>query len=58
MPLLQIVQDVFEFCVASDPRSTGGIGGDNMTCLIIRLNLETSTSSTAAGETEMAETGK
>jgi serine/threonine protein phosphatase PrpC len=33
-----IVEDVFEHCVSDDPRRTQGIGGDNMTCMIILLN--------------------
>lgn len=30
---------MFDFCVSVDPRTTGGIGGDNMTCIIVQLNL-------------------
>lgn len=37
--LYAILEDVFEFCVSVDPRNTGGIGGDNMTCIIIQLNV-------------------
>lgn len=33
-----IVRDVFTHCVADDPRKTQGIGGDNMTCMIVMLN--------------------
>jgi protein phosphatase 1G len=51
MELLKIVEEMFEFCVSADPRTTGGIGGDNMTCLIIRLNLDTPpTSSSGTGK--------
>mmetsp|Transcript_2163 Transcript_2163/g.2127 ORF Transcript_2163/g.2127 Transcript_2163/m.2127 type:complete len:426 (+) Transcript_2163:18-1295(+) len=39
--LSKIIEEVFEFCVSVDPRTTGGIGGDNMTCIIIKLNDET-----------------
>lgn len=33
----QIVEEVCHFCLSSDPRKTEGIGGDNMTCLIVQL---------------------
>jgi len=38
MELTEIVSDVFLHCVAEDPKRTQGIGGDNMTCMIIQLN--------------------
>ncbi len=38
MPTEDIVRDVFAHCVADDPRKTQGIGGDNMTCMIVLLN--------------------
>lgn len=41
MDLLKIIEEVFDFCVSVDPRNTGGIGGDNMTCLIVQLNCDT-----------------
>eukprot|EP00602_Paraphysomonas_sp_CaronLab_P008243 CAMPEP_0185019610 /NCGR_PEP_ID=MMETSP1103-20130426/2225_1 /TAXON_ID=36769 /ORGANISM="Paraphysomonas bandaiensis, Strain Caron Lab Isolate" /LENGTH=382 /DNA_ID=CAMNT_0027550025 /DNA_START=248 /DNA_END=1396 /DNA_ORIENTATION=- len=37
--LSAILEDIFKFCVSVDPRNTGGIGGDNMTCIIVRLNV-------------------
>jgi len=33
-----IVNEVFDHCISDDPRKTQGIGGDNMTCIIIELN--------------------
>lgn len=36
--MLEIVNEIFKECVSSDPRHTAGIGGDNMTCLIVLLN--------------------
>lgn len=38
--LSQIVDDIFEFSVSVDPRTTQGIGGDNMTCMIIDLQAD------------------
>jgi len=35
--LRAIVEDIFDFSVSVDPRTTQGIGGDNMTCMIIDL---------------------
>mmetsp|Transcript_11695 Transcript_11695/g.29580 ORF Transcript_11695/g.29580 Transcript_11695/m.29580 type:complete len:285 (-) Transcript_11695:231-1085(-) len=32
-----ICEEVFERCISADPRRTSGLGGDNMTCLIIEL---------------------
>jgi hypothetical protein len=40
--MLFVVLQVFEFSVAVDPRTTQGIGGDNMTCMIIDLQAESS----------------
>ncbi|CAM9244601.1 unnamed protein product [Phaeothamnion confervicola] len=30
----QIAEAIFDRCISEDPRRTGGLGGDNMTCLI------------------------
>lgn len=38
MSTKDIVREVFSHCVADDPRKTQGIGGDNMTCMIVLLN--------------------
>ena len=38
MPTKEIVREIFDHCVADDPRKTQGIGGDNMTCMIVLLN--------------------
>jgi len=37
MPLDKIAEDILDHCIADDPRNTGGIGGDNMTAIIVRL---------------------
>lgn len=34
----EIVSDIFETCISVDPKSTAGLGGDNMTCIIVRFN--------------------
>jgi serine/threonine protein phosphatase PrpC len=39
MGLTDIVRDIFNYCVADDPKKTQGIGGDNMTCMIVQLNI-------------------
>uniref|UniRef100_A0A7S4NUM3 PPM-type phosphatase domain-containing protein n=1 Tax=Guillardia theta TaxID=55529 RepID=A0A7S4NUM3_GUITH len=33
----KICEDIFEKCISVDPKQTQGIGGDNMTCIIIKL---------------------
>jgi serine/threonine protein phosphatase PrpC len=38
MSIKDIISDVFSHCVADDPKQTQGIGGDNMTCMIVLLN--------------------
>ncbi len=37
----EIVRDIFDYCVADDPKKTQGIGGDNMTAMIVELNSNT-----------------
>ena len=44
-PLADICEAVFDRCVAQNPRETGGIGGDNMTCTIVKLKNNLSFSS-------------
>ena len=34
----RIAEQVFDECISEDPRKTQGIGGDNMTCVIVQLN--------------------
>ncbi|KAJ1451670.1 phosphatase 2C-like domain-containing protein [Pelagophyceae sp. CCMP2097] len=36
--LSQICEDLFDFCLAKNPRETRGIGGDNMTVIIVEFN--------------------
>jgi len=40
LPLSTIISEVFEHCVAEDPKKSAGIGGDNMTFLCVLLNQE------------------
>ena len=35
--LEEIVREIFDECIADDPKTTGGLGGDNMTAIIVRL---------------------
>jgi protein phosphatase 1G len=35
--LSKVAEEVVDACLADDPRKTTGIGGDNMTCLIVQL---------------------
>ena len=35
--LEEITKDVMKRCIASDPKKTQGIGGDNMTFLVVNL---------------------
>ena len=42
MDVHQVVHEVCNRCVANDPRTSTGIGSDNMTCLIVLLNQNTS----------------
>lgn len=34
----QIMEELVDECISEDPRRTAGIGGDNMTCLVVELN--------------------
>eukprot|EP00188_Purpureofilum_apyrenoidigerum_P000557 Plantae.Rhodophyta-Purpureofilum_apyrenoidigerum.ctg12491.p1 GENE.Plantae.Rhodophyta-Purpureofilum_apyrenoidigerum.ctg12491~~Plantae.Rhodophyta-Purpureofilum_apyrenoidigerum.ctg12491.p1 ORF type:complete len:455 (+),score=92.12 Plantae.Rhodophyta-Purpureofilum_apyrenoidigerum.ctg12491:155-1366(+) len=36
--LSQICEEIFMKCLAQDPRRTSGLGGDNMTAVIVRFN--------------------
>lgn len=36
-PLSKIAEEMLDACLADDPRKTTGVGGDNMTCLIVQL---------------------
>lgn len=33
----KIIEELLDDCLATDPRETNGLGGDNMTCVIVRL---------------------
>ena len=36
-PLPLITAQIFDHCLADDIRATQGLGGDNMTCIIVRF---------------------
>ena len=36
--LSDISEAILDHCIAKDPKTTGGIGGDNMTCIIVDLH--------------------
>ena len=38
--LVAIAEAILDHCIADDPKTTGGIGGDNMTCIIAMLPRE------------------
>jgi len=35
--LSKICEEVFDHCISEDPRRTSGLGGDNMTCVIVQF---------------------
>lgn len=37
LPMARVVEELLDDCMAADPKQTGGLGGDNMTCVIVRL---------------------
>jgi len=37
-PLKRIVAELMDACVSDDPKNTGGIGGDNITCIVVLFN--------------------
>lgn len=37
MPPAQICELVFDHCISDDPRQTRGLGGDNMTCVVVQF---------------------
>ncbi len=37
----EITEQLLEACLAEDPKKTTGIGGDNMTCLVVELKKRT-----------------
>lgn len=39
LSLKELVEKMLLRCVADDPRKSGGIGGDNMTCMVVLLNV-------------------
>jgi protein phosphatase 1G len=39
MPIPTIIEQLFEECICKDPKESYGIGGDNMTCVIVQLQV-------------------
>ena len=37
MPLVEISESILDHCITEDPKTTGGIGADNMTCVIVQF---------------------
>jgi len=37
MPLVEIVEEILDECLAENPKATQGLGSDNMTCIVILL---------------------
>uniref|UniRef100_A0A7S1TLS0 PPM-type phosphatase domain-containing protein n=1 Tax=Erythrolobus australicus TaxID=1077150 RepID=A0A7S1TLS0_9RHOD len=35
--LSKVCEEVFDHCISEDPRRTSGLGGDNMTCVIVQF---------------------
>ena len=48
--LAAIAEEVLDNCVAEDPKKTGGIGGDNMTCVVVTFDTTTVPGVGAPGE--------
>ncbi len=38
VPLSRIISEIFDSIITRDPKVSQGIGADNMTCIIVRLN--------------------
>lgn len=38
MPLSTVCEQVMDNCLSEDPRRTTGIGGDNMTCIVVLVS--------------------
>lgn len=38
MDLTEVIKQVFDHCIADDIKTSGGLGGDNQTCLVVLLN--------------------
>ncbi|CAN0473764.1 unnamed protein product [Ectocarpus sp. 12 AP-2014] len=38
MSLSKVCEEVMDACISDDPRRTTGIGGDNMTCIVVLLD--------------------
>lgn len=38
MSLSKVCEEVMDACMSDDPRRTTGIGGDNMTCIVVLVS--------------------
>jgi len=50
MPLHEIVEELLNSCIAVDPKATFGLGGDNMTCIVVKVKGEGASSKGHAAE--------
>lgn len=39
MSLSKVCEEVMDACLSDDPRRTTGIGGDNMTCIVVLVSV-------------------
>jgi len=51
-PVQQVIEHLLDACLAKDPRKTTGIGGDNMTCIVVVLPGLASAEDVAADQDE------
>jgi len=38
IPLPNLIEMLLDSCISPDPKATQGLGGDNMTCVIVQLD--------------------
>mmetsp|Transcript_99009 Transcript_99009/g.284568 ORF Transcript_99009/g.284568 Transcript_99009/m.284568 type:complete len:437 (+) Transcript_99009:78-1388(+) len=36
-PMQEVIEDLLDACLSPDPKATQGLGGDNMTCLVVKF---------------------
>ncbi|KAF4677252.1 hypothetical protein FOL47_002491 [Perkinsus chesapeaki] len=46
--LSEIVEELLDHCIADDPKLTEGLGGDNMTCILVKLDHDGASSTCAS----------
>jgi protein phosphatase 1G len=49
-PLSRIAEELMDNCMAQDPKKTRGLGGDNMTAMVVQINPEAASAAAPAGE--------